>query len=377
MKKILALILAALLIFCMVACGQSEEDQTNDDNADEINNEISVKSGKFVYEANKDGDYEITDYIPAGVAVIDSLDLPKETDDGRDIVGIASEAFKANLTIKAVNIPDTYTYIGDFAFYDCDNLERVTMTASVTSLGKFSFAECDKLASIKLSSSIEKISEGTFKNCVSITSLSVPKLTTEICDSAFYGCKTLNILTLPAGLAKITKNAFYGCDELKYTVDGNAKYLATAGNSHFALISALNLNIKECTVNKDTVLVADNAFANCKYLEKLTLGAAVTYISNSAFTGCESLEFNEFENARYIGDAKNPYAVIVSVINLSHETLKLHKDTRIITAEAFNNCFKLEAISYDKTASDWDSIIKTENWNHEINIEVICNKTEN
>ena len=374
MKKILALILAALLIFCMVACGQSEEQETENVNGDEVKTEISVESGKLVYAANDDGDYEIIDYIPTGVKTIDLLELPKTTDDGRDLVGIASEAFKAELTIKAISIPDTYTYIGDFAFYDCDNLESVSMTSSVTSLGKYSFAECDKLASLKLSSSITKISEGTFKNCVSLTSLSVPKLATEICDSAFLGCKALNVITLPTGLAKITKNAFYGCDELKYTVDGNAKYLGAAGNTHFALISALDLNIEECTVNKDTVLIADSAFANCKYLEKLTLGAAVTYISNSAFSGCESLEFNEFENARYLGDAKNPYSVMVSVINLSHETLKLHKNTRIITAEAFKNCIKLEAISYDKTEADWNSIIKTENWNHEINIEVICNK---
>ena len=373
MKKILALILAALLIFCMVACGQPDEQDTDEENLDEVKSEISVKSGKFVYAANGSGDYEIIDYIPSGVKVTELLELPKTTDDGRDIIGIASDAFKADLTIKAVNIPDTYTYIGDFAFYDCDNLESVTMTSSVVSAGKYSFAECDKLASLKLSSSIATISEGMFKNCVSLTSVSVPKLAAEICDSAFLGCKALSIITLPSGLSKITKNAFYGCDELKYTVDGNAKYLGNTDNPHLALISALDLNIEECAVNKNTVLVADNAFANCEYLEKLVLGEAVTYISNAAVMGCESLEYNEFDNARYLGDAKNPYAVMISVINLSHETLKLHADTRIITAEAFKSCIKLEAISYDKTTSDWNSIIKTENWNHEINITVICN----
>ena len=373
MKKILALILAALLIFCMVACGQSNEQDTAEENLDEVKSEISVASGKFVYSANDSGDYEIIDYIPSGVKVIELLELPKTTADKREITGIANDAFKADLTIKAVKIPETYTYIGDFAFYDCDNLESVTMTSSVVSAGKYSFAECDKLASLELSDSISAISEGMFKNCVSLTSVSVPKLAAEICDSAFLGCKALSVITLPSELSKITKNAFYGCDALTYTVDGNAKYLGNTDNPHLALISALDLNIEECTANKNTVLVADNAFANCKYLEKLVLGEAVTYISNTAVTGCESLEYNEFENARYIGNTKTPYAVMISVINLSHETLKLHADTRIITAEAFKNCIKLEAISYDKTSSDWNSIIKTENWNHEINITVICN----
>lgn len=374
MKKILALMMAALMVISIVACAKKEEQETNDDDkSNTVQNEISVKSGKFVYDTNSDGDYEIVKYIPAGTKTVDLLELPKTTADKRDIVGIADEAFKAVLTIKAVSIPDTYTYVGNFAFYDCDNLESIALPNSIASIGKYCFAECDKLASLTLSTAVATIPDGAFKNCVALTAAALPESTTEICDAAFFGCKALTEVTLSDKIKTVTKNAFYDCDSLKYTVSENAKYLGNADNPYIVLVSALDLNIESCKVNNNTSVIANKAFANCKYLETLVLGAKVSSINNSSFEGCESLEFNEYENALYLGTAENPYAVIVSVVNLSHENLKLHADTRIITAEAFANCIKLEAISYDKKTSDWNKIIKTENWNHEINILVVCN----
>ncbi len=372
MKKILALMLAALLIFCMFAC--SDRDTTEIDEEEEVGNEnsITVKSGKFVYESNADGDYEIVEYIPASVDVIDLLELPTATEDGREIIGIADEAFKANLTIKAVKIPETYVNIGNYAFYGCENLVSVTMTDSVKTIGAYCFAECGKLSGVTLSKSVTKIDEGTFKNCASLATLALSNKTEQICDGAFFGCKKLAALELTENLKKITKNAFYGCDALTYTVDGNAKYLGNAENPYLVLVSALDLNIEECTVNEATVVVADNAFANCIYLESLTLGAKVKNITNAAISNCEALELNEYENALYLGTAENPYMVLVSVINVSHENLKLHADTAIITAGAFEHCLKLKAISYEKSTEDWNNIIKAESWAHKLNITVVC-----
>ena len=373
MKKILALILAALLIFCMVACADSDKTEIDDNDEVENNeNAITVKSGKFVYETNSDGDYEIVEYIPSSVKVIDLLELPKTTEDGREITGIADEAFKADLTLKAVKIPETYVNIGSYAFYGCENLVSVTMTDSVKTIGAYSFAECGKLSKFTLSKSVTKINEGTFKNCASLATLELSEKVEEICDGAFFGCKTLKALELTESIKKITKNAFYGCDALTYTVDGNAKYLGNAENPYLVLVSALDLNIEECTVNEATVIVADNAFANCIYLESLTLSAKVKNITNAAISNCEALELSEYENALYLGNAENPYMVLVSVVNISHENLKVHADTAIITAEAFAHCLKLKAISYEKSSEDWDGIIKAENWAHKLNITVIC-----
>jgi len=112
MKKILALIMVALLIFCIASCGKKDEDT----DSKETNNlsqkpSMEVETGTFVFDANEDGEYEIIDYTPKTIDLVD-LTLPKSTADGHDIVGIGEGAFKADNTIKSVTIPETYKYIG-------------------------------------------------------------------------------------------------------------------------------------------------------------------------------------------------------------------------------------------------------------------------
>lgn len=375
MKKLFALMLAALLILSLVACGTGETKETqpeDDDNAAANENVITVKSGKFEYDVNDEGDYEIIDYVPSSPEVIDLLELPRETEDGREIVGVANDAFKAELSIKSVKIPDTYVYIGSYSFYDCDNLESVVMADTVASVGEYAFASCDKLASINISAAWVAISVGTFKDCVALSTLSLPEATVAVKEMAFFGCKELTTLTLSDKIESITKNAFYGCDKLTYTVADNAKYLGNTENPHLVLVSAEDLNVDLCVVNSATKVIAENAFSNCEYLDSLTLNADLKVIKNLCFENCAALEFNEYENARYLGTAENPYMVLCSVIIPSVEDLKVHGDTKIITEEAFANCPNLEDISYEKTTEEWNAIIKTDNWNHDLIIEVIC-----
>ena len=373
MKKLFALMLAALLILALVACGNGDAKETapqDDDEKTAQKNTLTVASGEFVYDVNEDGDYEIVDYIPKSTAIVELLELPAQSDDKRDIVGIADNAFKAELSIKAVKIPDTYTYIGDYAFYDCDNLTTVTMGNTVTTVGEYAFATCDVLTAVTVSGAWSVIEEGTFKDCVALTSITLPESVTAIESMAFFGCKELTTIGLTDKLESVTKQAFYGCDKLAYKVEGNAKYLGTAENPYLVLVSAIDLNVDLCTVNAGTKIIANEAFANCEYLDTVALNGALKVISNACFTGCEALEYTEYENGYYLGNEENPYMVLCSLIIPSVEDFKLHADTVIITAEAFENCHNLEDISYGKTEEDWNKIIKTENWNHDLIIEV-------
>ena len=50
-----------------------------------------------------------------------------------------------------------------------------------------------------------------------------------------------------------------------------------------------------------------------------------------------------------------------------------------ITDSAFANCHNLADIDYPKTAEDWAKVVKSSNWNHEMNITIHCSdkKIEN
>ena len=285
MKKILALIMVALLIFCMASCAKKDSDANNTDDegaATDNKSVIQTEKGTFEYGINEAGEYEIVKYTPKSVTTVD-LELPKTTDDGRDIVGIAKEAFKADNTIKSVVIPDTYTYIGKHAFYDCDTLASVTMQNSVTNIYEGAFQNCDSLATVTVSTALKELSAYAFSGCVALKEVNLSGDTAIIGEAAFLGCSELTKVTLSDKLASVTKSAFLECNKLTYTVYGNAKYLGNEANPHLALIRATDLNIESCGVNDATVIIAKNALSNCEALKSVKLGAALKYVNGDCF----------------------------------------------------------------------------------------------
>ena len=385
MKKILALILAAFLIFCMVACSKKEEEDGDGENdkKNQVENTVKTAVGTFEYDTNEDGDYEITAFSPASLDPVE-LTLPKETDDGRDIVGISADAFKTRLTVKSVAIPETYLYIGDYAFYGCDNLEKVTMTDSVTEIGMGAFQNCPKLTTLTLSKGIVTVSKDAFRGCIAITEVDLSGATEIIEQGAFFGCSALTKVTVSDKINYVSAYAFSNADKLTYTVADGAKYLGNADNPYLVLVCAENLNVESCKVNDKTKLIADRAFAYCSYLKTVELGDAVTVINGTCFENDPAFDksfgsneipevditFNEYENGCYLGTDSNPYMVLVYIIATNDDDFKLHKDTKIITDTAFD-ASKIKDISYEGTEEQWKSIIKSENWNHDRIINVL------
>lgn len=55
--------------------------------------------------------------------------------------------------MKSINIPNSITSIGDFAFYGCSGLTSITIPNSVTSIGDYAFNGCSGLMEIHANSS--------------------------------------------------------------------------------------------------------------------------------------------------------------------------------------------------------------------------------
>ncbi len=377
MKKLLALILAAMLIFCMVACSNEKTEENPDGETDALVKEdvVETELGKYECDVNEDGDYEIVKFTPASVKIVDIV-LPKQTADGRDIVGVGDNAFKAQNSIKSVTIPETYVYISEYAFYDCDSLESVTMSDSVESIAEHAFQACDLLASVTFSKGLTTVKGYAFANCVKLTAADLSTAVTYVGDGAFLGCSELKTVTLSEKVTTVYRSSFQSCDNIEYKVENGGKYLGTADAPYAVLIGAENLNIEACTVNNATKVVANGAFSNCPYLKTVTLGDAVTVINGTCFENSPALNYTEYENARYLGTATNPHMVIMSVIVPSVDGVHLHGDTKIITDTAFANCVNLRDIKYPKTEADWNNIIKTELWDVDKTIVVTYEATE-
>lgn len=94
------------------------------------------------------------------------------------------------------------TGIGDYAFYDFENLTKVTLPSSVTTIGNYAFAECFSLTNIIASS----------------TANTIGNTVTEIGDYAFKNCGEIHILKLGTStsskMTSIGKGAFEGCSNI-------------------------------------------------------------------------------------------------------------------------------------------------------------------
>lgn len=372
MKKILALLLAGLLTLSITACGDKKDDENTDDESLAFQKnyvEEENKSGKFEFALNSDGDYEIVKYVSYSVATVD-VTLPKSAN-GRDIVGIAEDAFKAENTITSVTIPDTYKYVSKYAFYDCDSLKTVTFPDTLETIGEGAFQSCDNLKHVKLPAAVKEVSAFAFKDCKSIKTMDLSNVE-KIQKGAFMNCAGLESVTVSDKITYATKEAFYGCDELVYNEQAGLCYLGNADNRTIVLVSPKTLTIDECTVSSTTKIVADGAFANCDELIKITLSDSIKAIYASSFTGCTELTYNKTENGFYLGSAANPCMVLIKLDVNSVEDFKLNKNTKIIVDTAFAKCTALEDISFEGTEAEWNAIIKSADWNNDLKLNVVC-----
>ncbi len=126
-----------------------------------------------------------------------------------------------NMEIKELEIPNSMTSIGDYAFSYCTSLTSVTIPNSVTSIYG-TFSGCTSLTSITIPNSVTRIGEGAFNGCSSLTSVTIPNSVTRIGSYAFKGCSSLTSVTIPNSATSIGWEAFRGCTGLTSATIGNS-----------------------------------------------------------------------------------------------------------------------------------------------------------
>ena len=123
-----------------------------------------------------------------------------------------------------VNIPSSIkvgsvTYkvmgIGDYAFYMCSGLTKVTLPTSILRIGGCAFEKCTGLTSITIPNSVTRLEIDAFASCTGLTSIDIPSSVTYIGGLAFYKCTSLASATIGSGVTTIDAQAFAGCSALR------------------------------------------------------------------------------------------------------------------------------------------------------------------
>ncbi len=338
-----------------------------------------------------DGVTSIGDNIFAGCTGLTSVILPDS------VTSMGTWSFSNCMNLTSIRLPSCLTDIGDEAFLNCSSLKSITIPNDVIRIGSYAFSGCTALRNVTIPDGVITIGSYAFIGCTGLMDITVPNSVTSIGSGAFSGCSSLVSMTLPfvGGSIKtaedymqypfgyifgttsytggvetkqlyydgpsyerseiyyipsllkevtitggnILNGAFYECSGLERIVIPAG--VTRIGYKAFALCSSL-----ESIVIPDGVTsIARVAFMDCYALTNVTIPESVATIGDNAFDGCNNLTYNTYNNAYYLGNAVNPYVVLMKAKSTSITSCSIYTGTKVIYGEAFSGCTSLRSIT--------------------------------
>jgi hypothetical protein len=151
-----------------------------------------------------------------------------------DITKIGDYAFYNDNNLDLDRLPSSLQVIGSNAFYGCSLYLGITkIPDSVATIDSRAFYGCSNLAINELSQNLETLGSGAFYNNTLLNIKTLPPKVTVINSEVFRGClATFKELTVMGNVTTINGNAFYGCSNLGKLALPNVTAVPTLANSN-------------------------------------------------------------------------------------------------------------------------------------------------
>ena len=134
-----------------------------------------------------------------------------------------------NTDIVEIVLPGNITKIGNSAFSNCSNLQKIDIPNSVTTIGENAFSHCGALKSIILPNGLESIEWCTFYCCYALSEIKLPPTVKTIASQAFTYC-AFEEIRISSSIQSIAGNAFQLCNNLKKVYTYTLEPLAISEN---------------------------------------------------------------------------------------------------------------------------------------------------
>ena len=301
-------------------------------------------------------------------------------------------AFAEIGSIKNVNIGENVSYIGDFAFVSCENLNKISFAenSQLTTIGIYTFGGTN-LQEVNIPEGVTKIEMAGFATCANLTYVKLPSTLEIIADGAFIECPKLEEISFPENLKTIGMLAFSECSELTTVNFAKNSQLQSIGQGAFSICTNLTniilpSNLKTigreafaATGLTEIVLPAsiesmdafafaftplqkvyfeqgsqlsylgDNPFLLCYDLTEIKFPSGLTQIGGGMFNhgalSDYSVHYNEYENGFYLGNDENPHMILCTVNDKTVTDFNIHPNCEFIVAYAFRDCVNLTELT--------------------------------
>ena len=281
--------------------------------------------------------------------------------------------------VTDVVLDDAVTVIPDYAFYNCKNLQSITIPDSVTSIGYSVFSRCTSLTGIwvdEQNSAYFSDNAGVLynKNKTMLIqapgyisgSYEIPDSVTSIGEDAFYDCGSLTSLTISDSVTNVVYGAFFGCKIQKLIISEGARTVTPA-------MVMCRSTLEEIIIPDSVISINDSAFSNCKSITDITIPDSVTSIGDYAFSSCESLvSITIPDSVTSIGSSAFAYcSSLERIINLGNvntigmyalnecrklQSIAIPETVTTIEDSVFSNCISLTDIYFGGTQRQWEQI---------------------
>ena len=285
----------------------------------------ATSQGDYVYDT--DGNhyefyYAYNGYVPTALTTVTL----------GNVYRLANSAFRGmtELTDVTVNFVDAYSssssypypYIGTYAFYECENLETLTLNSEngLYGVGTYAFAYCSSLTEIEL-----PIHSGFEASNSTSTSYNLP-------TNVFTGCTALAEVTMGAPGSIYSGSTYYMQDLLPDTVTTvNLKYYGT--------------------LESGTYNIVDNLFYNCSNITEINFtGSEVNEIGSNAFYGCTLTNTTTVDGNVILN------GWVIGTDTASKTTLTLPEAVVGIAEGVFTGT--ITAVNFAGEETAWNSVIK-------------------
>ena len=153
---------------------------------------------------------------------------------------------------KSKHISGVYSWnnvVGEYMFYGCRNLEKVSLPHTAVEIKKCAFMECNRLTEVVLGKYLKTIGKLAFLGCSSLKELKITENVESIGDSAFENCTSLLSVFVECKRPPLLgKKVLAGCDRkncsLSVPQGAYSRYWLSAWGDFFVNIKEQNNSSK-------------------------------------------------------------------------------------------------------------------------------------